>query len=87
MEGIPHLAVKTSTKEVTNAEKFVILAEKRVQKALDAIESIGKLSNRSNYSYNDDQVKKIKAALTGQVNSVMARFAPSAPASSGFSLK
>lgn len=65
----------------------MILAEKRVQKALDAIESIGKLSNRSNYSYTDDQVKKIKAALSGQVNSVMSRFTPSAPTSSGFSLK
>jgi hypothetical protein len=79
--------MKESPKESTNAEKFVILAEKRVQKALDTIESIGKLSNRSNYSYTDDQVKKIKAALIGQVNSVMARFAPSAPASTGFSLK
>lgn len=71
----------------SNAEKFVNLAEKRVQKALDAIESIGKLSNRSNYSYSDDQVKKIKSALVSKVNIVMSRFTPSSSSAKEFKLK
>ena len=77
----------SSSPKGTNAEKFVILAEKRVQKALGAIESIGKLSNRSNYTYSDEQVKVIKAALTSCVNNVMARFSSVTSSSTEFRLK
>jgi hypothetical protein len=72
--------------EGKNAEKFVELAEKRVQKALDALESIGKLSNRSNYSYNDEQIRKIKTVLSNRLNNVISRFTTSGPSSREFKL-
>src|SRR3990172_7532918 len=44
-------------------KKFVELAEKRVRRALNDIRLIGNLSNRSNYTYTDDDAKKIYKAL------------------------
>ena len=40
-------------------EKFVELAEKRVSKALKDIKLIGNLSNKSNYDYQDQDVKNL----------------------------
>ncbi len=54
--------------------KFVELAEKRVRRALKDIRLIGNLSNRSNYSYTDEDTKKIIRALQNAVNEVKARF-------------
>ena len=55
-------------------EKFVELAEKRVRRAIKDIKLIGNLSNRSNYSYGDEDAKKILKALQTAVNEVKARF-------------
>ena len=55
-------------------KKFVELAEKRVSRALKDIKLIGNLSNRSNYTYTDADVRKIHKALLGAVNDVKARF-------------
>lgn len=55
-------------------EKFVDLAEKRVNKALSQIRLIGNLSNRSNYSYTEQDVKLIHRALTKAVNEMKGRF-------------
>ena len=55
-------------------EKFVELAEKRVRRAIKDIRLIGNLSNRSNYSYTDDDARKIYKALKGAIDEVKARF-------------
>lgn len=55
-------------------EKFVELAEKRVQRALKDIRLIGNLSNRSNYIYTDEDVKKIIKVLKESVDDVKSRF-------------
>jgi hypothetical protein len=54
--------------------KFIELAEKRVRRALKDIRLIGNLSNRSNYSYTEDDAKKIHRALKGAVDELKARF-------------
>ena len=54
--------------------KFVELAEKRVSKALKDIKLIGNLSNRGNYAYNDQDVRKIHAALKEAVDEMHRRF-------------
>jgi len=59
----------------TDREKFVVLAEKRMTRALRCLRLIGNLSNRSNYSYTDEDVKKISRALQAGVDEVRARFA------------
>ncbi len=54
--------------------KFVELAQKRVSRALKDIKLIGNLSNRSNYSYTDEDVKKILKALRTAVEEVKGKF-------------
>jgi hypothetical protein len=55
-------------------EKFVELAEKRVSKALKDIKLIGNLSNKSNYDYEDQDVRKIYSTLKKALEEMKARF-------------
>ena len=55
-------------------EKFIDLAEKRVNKVLGQIKLVGNLSNRSNYSYTDEDVTKIYRALRKALDEMKARF-------------
>ena len=55
-------------------EKFVELANKRVSKTLHDIQLIGKLSNRSNYEYTDDDVAKMFKALSSELRACRKRF-------------
>jgi len=55
-------------------EKFVRLANKRVNTALKALQLIGNLSNRSNYEYTEDDVSKVLKALQDELNSCRRRF-------------
>ena len=58
----------------SSREKFVRLAEKRVNNAMKAISLIGNLSNKSNYSYTEEDVEKIFAALNAELKSCQAKF-------------
>ncbi|VXC60275.1 conserved hypothetical protein [Burkholderia sp. 8Y] len=88
----PLYASLLSPKEVSmaankNREKFVELAEKRVSRTLKDIKLIGNLSNRTNYSYTEQDVKKIMLALNKAVAEVKARFdAKGAAADEAFKL-
>ena len=55
-------------------KKFVDLAEKRVKRALKDLKLIGNLSNKSNYTYSDEDAKKIYKVLQNALNEVKARF-------------
>ena len=55
-------------------DKFVGLAEKRVSNALKNIKLIGNLSNKSNYRYDQSDVRKITTALKKAVTDMSARF-------------
>lgn len=58
-------------------QKFVKLAEGRVQGALNAIRKIGNLSNKRSYEYDDADVRKIMKALKEAVGEVERKFDPS----------
>jgi len=55
-------------------EKFVRLANKRVNKAVKAIRLIGNLSNRSNYSFTQQDIEKIFRVLGAELKSSRQRF-------------
>ena len=55
-------------------DKFVELAQKRVNRAIKDIKLIGNLSNRSNYTYTDQDVRKIVSALKNAVDETKMRF-------------
>lgn len=65
----------TLTKHPEKHEKFRELAEKRTNRALEAIERIGKLSNRQLYQWEEAEVRKIVKALKDAVGEVEVRFA------------
>lgn len=54
--------------------KFIDLAEKRVKRAIKDIRLIGNLSNKTNYSYNDEDVKEIVSALQRELRNLKMRF-------------
>src|SRR6516164_11470509 len=58
----------------SDRKKFITLANKRVSKALQTIQLIGNLSNRSNYDYTQDDVTKIMKALTDEVSACRKKF-------------
>jgi hypothetical protein len=55
-------------------KKFVELAQKRVVRAIKDIRLIGNLSNKSNYSYTDEDVQQILRALNAEVKKLRQRF-------------
>ncbi len=59
----------------TNSDKFRILANKRVPKALKALDLVGNLSNRSNYSYTDEEIAKILKAFKDKIKELESMFA------------
>lgn len=56
-------------------DNFVRLAESRTRRALKDIRLIGNLSNRSNYSWNDEDVATIFSALEAEMKVARQRFA------------
>ena len=68
--------------------KFAELASKRVNRATQAIRTIGNLSNRSNYDWTEQDVKKIVSELRKSVREVEDRFLGDKGAAGGdFSIK
>lgn len=65
---------KETPKNETKEQKFVRLAEKRTQKALQAISALGKLTG-SSYAYTPAQAAKIVDVLTQQLGAVKEKFA------------
>lgn len=55
-------------------EKFVQLAESRVNRAIKDIRLIGNLSNRSAYSYTEDDIRKIFRAISKELDAAKGRF-------------
>jgi len=70
------------------AGRFKYLAEKRVVKALNAINSISNLSDKKNYAYTEDQVTQITDALTNALTDLRNDFERNLkPTAKGFKLK
>lgn len=55
-------------------EKFVELAEARVNRTIKDLQLIGNLSNRSAYEFTDADIRKIFQAVQKAVDSAKGRF-------------
>ena len=55
-------------------EKFLNLAEKRVNNAIKAIKTVGNLSNKKNYDYTEDHAKEMISALEKEVKELRKKF-------------
>jgi hypothetical protein len=58
----------------TKREKFIMLAENRVEKLVKQIELIGNLSNKNAYDFSEDDVLKIFARLEADLKIAKNRF-------------
>lgn len=70
----------------TKREKFVRLAEGRVNKVLDLLDSISKLANRGNYDYSEEDVRLMFKAISDRLNDTKGAFADVKRDSNRFSL-
>ena len=64
----PHIPVRDKRK------KFIELAEKRVNRLLKELRLVGNLSNRSNYQFSDEDVRKIFLAIENELKVTRKRF-------------
>ena len=55
-------------------ERFHRIAEARTNKIASMIRLLGNCSNRSNYSYTEDEVREIFAFIENEVKDAKARF-------------
>jgi hypothetical protein len=66
--------ISDSTYKQIRREAFLKLAEKRVTKALKALESVSKLSDSKNYVYTEEDVKQLLDAIKSQVEKLEQAF-------------
>lgn len=67
------MATKKSSGNIKR-ENFIRLAESRVNRAIESLRIIGNLSNRSNYEYDEEDVKKIINTLQDELTSLKNQF-------------
>lgn len=60
-------------------EKFVEIAEKRVNRLIKEIKLVGNLSNKNNYLYDLNDVNKIFSAIETEIKSAKAKFSSERP--------
>ena len=66
---------KEKNSEETRSERFRRVATRRTNDILNRIRVLGNCSNKSSYSYNEEDIKKIFSAIEGELRSIKARFA------------
>ena len=60
--------------EKEKQERFNRIATNRTNKILDMLRLLGNCSNTSNYSYSEEQVKKIFLAIENEVKEQKSKF-------------
>jgi len=72
-------------KEETKSQKFQRLAATRINKIVSAINTLGNLSNTSQYDFTSEEVGKIIDALNTAVEDLEYRFGGDGEKTTGFS--
>ena len=80
-------ADRSARRKKTNRDRFVRIAENRVNRILDALDSLGNCSNRRNYDYSDTDVKKIFDAIESKVEEARSMFQAIADEKKRFTLQ
>lgn len=58
----------------TKSQKFRRLAEARTDRAISALQSLAKLSNKNHYEYSDREVQKIIKAIKAELDATKLAF-------------
>lgn len=59
---------------VSKKERFRRIGGRRVQQAIDKIELVSNCSNRNNYEYTEEDVKKMFSAINDAVRQAKAKY-------------
>jgi hypothetical protein len=62
------------SKKSTRRERFENVAARRTQKILDLLDILGNCSNKSNYEYTDEDVRKMFSAIKNKTKNTEAAF-------------
>ncbi len=57
-----------------NRDRFLRLSKARLEKTIKQIELIGNLSDRTNYSYQDEEINEIFETLETELKTAKSRF-------------
>ena len=80
-------ADRSARRKKANRERFVRIAENRVNRILDALDSLGNCSNKRNYDYSDPDVKKMFSAIEKKVKETRLLFQATAEEKKRFTLE
>lgn len=58
----------------TNRERFIRVAEKRLNNTIKQLQLIGNLSEKSNYTYTDEEIEKMFEILQRHLDDAHVRF-------------
>jgi hypothetical protein len=61
-------------KSIEKRKRFEKIAGNRVQFILDKLDLLGNCSNRSNYEYSDEDVKKMFSTIKSRLNQIEVLF-------------
>ena len=62
------------SKKSLRRERFENVAARRTQRILDFLDSLSNCSNRSNYEYTDEDIRKMFSAIREKVKNTEAAF-------------
>lgn len=75
-QGLLNIAMRgvNMATEKEKAERFKRVAENRTNKIIDQIRLLGNCSNRSNYDYSEDEIKRIFSAIESELKETKSKF-------------
>jgi hypothetical protein len=66
--------VNNAIRSTIKRDRFVRIAERRVNKIIDNFDLLGKCSNRRNYEYSEEEVRKIFREINRKVKEIRLQF-------------
>ena len=77
----------TENKSNVKRERFIRIVERRVNVILSYLDNLGKCSNRRNYIYSEEDVKKIFSEIDKKIKDVKNKFQDQSDSKSAFKLE
>ena len=64
----------TAYKSTIKRDRFIRIAERRVNKVIDSLDQLGKCSNRRNYEYSEEEARRIFREIEHKVKEIKLQF-------------
>lgn len=68
------MEVDNAIRNTIKRDRFIRIAERRVNKIIDNLDLLGKCSNRRNYEYREEEVRKIFREIEHKVREIKLQF-------------